>query len=67
MLCLAWTALGGQDQIRINIIEKIPNLARDFQVRDWRATAYEFDRLAFDLSARGEHLPLAFLIQYGNR
>lgn len=60
-------AVGTREQIRIDIIEKIPNLARDFQVRDWRTTAHEFDRLAFDLSAQGEHLPLAFLIQYGDK
>jgi len=60
-------AIAAQKQIRIDIIEKIPNLAQGFHIRDWRATAYEFDRLAFDLEARGEHLPLAFLIRYGDK
>jgi hypothetical protein len=53
-------------QIRIDIIEKIPNQPRSFHVRDWYAAAYEFDRLAFDLGARGKHMPLVFTLEYGD-
>ncbi len=42
-------------------VELMPNLPEPFRLLDWREKARAFDRLAFDLDARGEFLPLAWL------
>ncbi|HOH51579.1 MAG TPA: hypothetical protein PLI98_12650 [Candidatus Hydrogenedentes bacterium] len=42
-------------------VDRMPNLPEPFKMRDWRETARAFDRLAFDFSATGEHLPLIWL------
>ena len=61
---LGWTAaLAGQPQLRITRVESMPNIPQPFGVRDWRAVARGFDRLAFDLKATGEHLPLVWLVR----
>jgi hypothetical protein len=64
---LIGVAAGSDEQIRIDIIEQVPNLPQPYHLRDWRAVAYEFDRLAFNSGARGKHLPLVFQIQYGDK
>ncbi len=38
-----------------------PNLPEPFEMRNWREVALGYDRLAFDLDAVGEHLPLIWL------
>ena len=60
---LGWgAALAGQPQIRVTRVERMPNIPQPFHVRDWRKVARGFDRLAFDLKAAGEHLPLVWLV-----
>ncbi len=49
----------GQEDIAA--VEMMPNLPEPFEMIDWRAKARSFDRLAFDLDAKGEHLPLIWL------
>ena len=44
----------------------MPNVPQPFHVRDWRRVARGFDRLAFDLKAAGEHLPLVWLVRGEN-
>jgi len=46
------------EQIAIPRVERMPNIPQPFRMRDWRAVALGFDRLAFDLDRKGEHLPL---------
>jgi hypothetical protein len=54
------------EQVRIDIIERIPNHPQPYALRDWQTVAWEFDRLAFDLNRTGEHLPLVFLYDDGD-
>jgi hypothetical protein len=49
---------GQAGQIAIDRVEMMPNQPQPYRLRDWRATARAYDRLAFDLDARGEYLPL---------
>jgi len=67
VLLIRVAAAGADEQVRIDIIEKIPNDPKPYHLRDWRAVAFEFDRLAFDSKAQGEHLPLVFQMQYGEK
>ncbi len=50
-----------EQQNRIDRVELAPNLPEPFHMRDWKAVAAGYDRLAFDLDAQGEHLPLIWL------
>ncbi len=50
-----------EQQNLINRIELAPNLPEPFHLRDWNSVAAGYDRLAFDLSAQGEHLPVIWL------
>ena len=60
---LGWTAaLAAQPQVPITRVETMPNIPQPFGVRDWQTVARRFDRLAFDLKATGEHLPLVWLV-----
>jgi hypothetical protein len=54
-------AVVAEQQNRIERVELAPNLPEPFSMRDWKAVARGFDRLAFDLNAKGEHLPLIWL------
>jgi len=56
-------ASAGEGQVRIARVERMPNLPQPFAVRDWKAVALGFDRLAFDANATGEHLPLIWLVR----
>jgi len=61
---LGWTAaLADRPQVRITRVERTPNSPQPFHVRNWRAVARGFDRLAFDLKATGQHLPLVWLVR----
>src|SRR5688500_2499340 len=51
------------EQIAIPRVEMMPAPPQPFAMRDWRATARGFDALAFDLDAKGEHLPLTRLVR----
>lgn len=46
----------------IPLVERMPRIPQPFRVIDWKARAKDFDRLAFDLTARGERLPLVRLV-----
>jgi hypothetical protein len=46
------------EQISIPSIEQIPRRLEPFLLRDWYATAQQFDQLAFDPTADGLYLPL---------
>ncbi len=49
------------EPIRIDRIEQLPDVPEPWKLRDWQATARDFDAIAFDLSAKGEHLPLIWI------
>ncbi len=56
---LGGAAFGGQaGQINIARIESMPAFPKPYSMKDCAATARGFDKLAYDFSARGEHLPL---------
>jgi hypothetical protein len=42
-------------------VEKMPNRPKPYAYKDWKQTALDFDRLAFDFSQRGESWPLIWL------
>jgi len=50
-----------EQQNRIDRVELAPNLPEPFHMRDWKAVAAGYDRLAFDLDAHGEYMPLIWL------
>ncbi|MFM8487704.1 MAG: hypothetical protein ACKOCH_15350, partial [Bacteroidota bacterium] len=39
-------------------IEKMPSLPQPWRLRDWKKTALDFDRTAFDYKATGKYFPL---------
>jgi hypothetical protein len=42
-------------------VEQMPNLPEPFCMKDWNRIARDYDALAFDLSAKGQYLPLVWL------
>jgi hypothetical protein len=48
-------------QIAIPRVEQMPNIPRQFKVRDWRQVALDLDAYIFDLSLKGPCLPLAWI------
>ena len=50
-----------EGQINIDCVEMMPNMSQPYEMRDWRATAQEYDAFVFDLNAQGEYLPLAWI------
>ncbi len=54
----AESALTPSEQLTIPRVEQMPNIPTPFKMRDWKSTARNFDRLAFDFDVKGEHLPL---------
>ena len=51
----------GEAQQIIGRVEKMPNLPRPLLIKDWKQVALQYDRLAFDMTARGPYLPLLWL------
>jgi hypothetical protein len=58
-----WVASGDDDFVGIRRVGQMPNLPEPFAIRDWRQVAIDFDRLAFDSQAKGQHLPLIRLVR----
>ncbi len=48
-------------QIKINRIEKIPNMPQPYIMRDWKQVALGYNSIAFDIHRKGEYLPLTRL------
>src|ERR1035437_430268 len=48
-------------QIAIAQIDRMPNIPQPFKMRDWRQVAKDLDAYAFDLDAKGPHLPLVWI------
>ncbi|HUU91363.1 MAG TPA: hypothetical protein VM238_09155 [Phycisphaerae bacterium] len=61
LLWLAAAAGARAEQIAVPRVDEMPNLPQPFVMKDWRATARAYDRVAFDLHAKGEFLPLVWL------
>ena len=55
---IACAAASGAEQRKIDRIEQMPNHPRPYAMRDWAKVARDYDALAFDFRAKGEHLPL---------
>ena len=58
--CAVLTAQSVQpvQQIAVPRIEKMPSMPQPWRLRDWKKTALEFDRTAFDYRATGKYFPL---------
>ena len=48
-------------QINLPSVDLMPDIPHPFKMIDWRARAIAFDKLAFDLHAKGEFLPLIWI------
>ncbi len=48
-------------QIRVELIERMPEVPQPFNVIDWKARARRFDSIAFDAETSGRILPLVAL------
>jgi hypothetical protein len=48
-------------QIAIPQVERMPNIPHPFRMRDWRQVAIDLDAYAFDLNAKGPHMPLVWI------
>lgn len=48
-------------QVGIECVDLMPDLPEPYAMRDWRAVAEGYDRLAFDFDADGQYLPLIWL------
>lgn len=46
-------------------VDKMPNLPQPYRYKDWRRTALEFDRLAFDFNQKGAFWPMIWLDKAG--
>jgi hypothetical protein len=46
-------------------VEKMPNRPQPYAFKDWKQTALDFDRCAFDFSQKGEFWPLIWLDKAG--
>ena len=61
-----WPAVSAEQpsrQIALGLVERMPNIPQPFHMIDWKARARGFDRLAFNLEARGQYLPLVKLVE----
>lgn len=59
-VCSVVTAQSVQPVVQSAVprIEKMPALPQPWRLRDWKKTALEFDRTAFDYKATGKYFPL---------
>lgn len=57
LVLLLSVACGQANQTPINAVEKMPNFPPNYQLRDWKQVARDFDKLVFDFEAKGEFLP----------
>jgi hypothetical protein len=48
--------------LSINRVELLPDRPSPFQLRNFRQTAVDFDRLVFDFNATGQYLPLIWTV-----
>lgn len=46
-------------------VEKMPNHPKPYAYKDWKQTALDFDRLAFDANQKGEYWPLIWFDKAG--
>lgn len=53
-------------QLNVQRIEAMPLLPEPYHLKDWKKTALEFDKYAFDFSAKGSFLPLIWLDSSGH-
>lgn len=56
--CFSVTSCVLGQQIEIERIEKMPNKPSPYIMRDWREVAIGYDELVYDVSKKGEYLPL---------
>jgi hypothetical protein len=54
------SSLGLAQEVQIPSLETIPSLPPVLELRDWKEVAREYTSLVFDLSAKGDFLPLCW-------
>jgi hypothetical protein len=47
-------------QVAVPRVEKMPSMPQPWRLRDWKQTALDFDRIAFDYKAEGQYFPLVW-------
>lgn len=55
--------LGCSAQIAIRRVALLPDLPAPYHLRDWRKTALDFDKLAFESNLSGPYLPLIWRVK----
>jgi hypothetical protein len=58
-------AAGPVTQIAVPRIEAMPNQPKPYKLKDWKKAARDFDRLAYDFSAKGDFWPLIWIDTMG--
>ena len=61
MCALAVQGFSQEGQLSIARIDRMPDSPSPLLIRDWKAVAKEYDRLAFNLNLTGQYLPLVRL------
>lgn len=54
------------EQLSIHRIDQMPNLPQPYHLKDWKQTALDFDKFAFDFSQKGNFMPLIWLDSTGH-
>ena len=57
--------VGAVQQVAIPRVEKMPNQPKPYVLKDWKKTALEFDKYAYDFSQKGNFLPLIWMDNQG--
>ena len=62
LLCiLSMQAFPQQGQLSISRINQMPDLPAPLYIRNWNTVAHDYDSYVFDLTKKGEYLPLSRL------
>ena len=60
---VAW-AQTSTPQASISRVDLLPDRPSPYALRNWKQTAVDFDRLAFDLNAKGQYLPSVWRVPH---
>src|SRR5215203_5824736 len=58
LLAVLPISAAAQHQLSLAPMNLLPNAPTTYEMRDWHATAMNFDALAFDTTATGQFLPI---------
>jgi hypothetical protein len=65
MLCA--TSVFATEQRSIACVDRMPNIPKNYHLRDWKHVALGFDQLAMNVQAKGQYLPIMQLYECSGR